>query len=110
SCDIYIEDLDEFEALDCAIFAGGPAGKRLYYSEAYYNEDFSGSGWWNVEFSFSRPWYYYQDGQAVAVSVDEAFLGSVETLEFTFYPREGSTANAFSAIDEVKLEPKVEAP
>ncbi|MBK1882736.1 hypothetical protein JIN85_09940 [Luteolibacter pohnpeiensis] len=109
SCEIYIEDLDKFEYTDCTVYADGPAGLTTYYSEAFFYDQFDDDGWWKLTYSFDRPWYYFNDDdEFVQVADNSTFLHDVRRLEFGFYPREGTTAGAYAALDDVKLEPRLE--
>ena len=107
SVEVYVEDLDEFEYLDCNVYANGPAGLRFYYSQAYYYDDLEGDGWQKLEFSFSRPWFYLENGAFIQVADNTAFLSDVKEVGFSFYPRLGTTFNAYAALDDVKLEPRL---
>ncbi len=110
ACDIFIDNLDEFESVECSVTADGPAGRRIYYSLPYLKEDFDGDGWWTVDFSFDLDWYYLEDDEWTAVVVDEGFLANIGDVGIGFFPEIGSEANSFAAIDNVVLEPRVTAP
>ncbi len=109
-CDAYIDDPEEFDFIDCAIYANGPAGERYYYSTPYYADDFDEAGWWSLRFGFDESWYYLDGDDFVEVAVTEDLLATVEEVGFRFFPRLGTTFDAIAAIDDVLLEPTVEAP
>lgn len=110
ACDIYVGDLSVLAAVDCSVYANGPGGKRYYYSEEFYGEDFSAAGWWSLWFDFNVPWYYYDSVSSRWVEVDARTLEAVEELSFNFYPVEGSAGGTVAGIDDVTLEPTLEAP
>lgn len=110
--DLFIEDLDEFEKVDCGIFTKGPDGvKRWYYSVPYTWADFSGDGWQDyVRFGMEETWTHFDGPEPVTILADEQFLQSVEGVAITFFPVEGSTLNMRVGMDNFVLEPKVIAP
>lgn len=110
--DLFIEDLDEFEKVDCAIFTKGPDGvERWYYSVPYTWADFTADGWQRfVRFGLEETWSYFNGSQNVVVVPDQTFLSSVKSVAITFFPIEGSTLDMRVGIDNFVLEPKVVAP
>jgi hypothetical protein len=106
--DVYIGNLAELEYLECVLFATGPYGQGDYHSPAFFASDFAGSGWTFVNFSFSRPWYYWTGSDWV--QVDPKTLTDIVELWFSFFPKPGSTGNSEVGIDNVTLEPTVVAP
>ncbi|MCX6874606.1 MAG: hypothetical protein NTW21_12490 [Verrucomicrobia bacterium] len=110
ACDLYLEDLATLDFLDCSVYALGPGGatKRYYHSDVFLAEAFSGNGWWSVPFSFDSPWYY-NNGSAW-VPVNAKALTAIEHIDFNFYPVLGSAGGTMVGIDDVTLEPTLEAP
>lgn len=108
SCEVYIGSLADLDVIDCAFYANGPAGKRYYFSESYLREDFTGSGWWPLYFSFDDPWYYWDGTKWVTVSAHA--LSDIETLEITFVPRVGTNSESIVGLDDVTLEAAIMAP
>lgn len=107
---VFINSLQTFSSLDCAIYTTGPAGRRYYYSESFGNSDFSDSGWWSLRFGFDEPWYYYDGTRYIPVTVTNQMLSTIEEVGFWFFPIEGVADAGYAAIDDVRLEPKVVAP
>jgi hypothetical protein len=110
SCDVFIENLTTFDALECSIFGNGPNGRTFYYSRPRLYSDFVGNGWWTVYFPFDEQWFYWDGSKDVGFLPDATFLSAVEEVGITFYPRLGYPANNKAAIDNFVLEPKVVAP
>lgn len=110
--DVFIEDLDEFEEVDCAIFTKGPDGvERWYYSVPYTWQNFSSDGWQrNLRFGMEEGWSYYNGSKNITVVPDATFLSSIKHVAVTFFPAEGSTLNARAGIDNFVLEPKLLVP
>ena len=106
-CDIEIASLADFDFVDCAVLATGSAGKTYYYSENFSAEDFTEAGWWILEFSFGAEWFYFDGEKYVPVEVTPGLLASIEEVGFRFFPKEGTTAEIFAAVDNVKLVPTV---
>lgn len=111
ACDIFIEDRQEFDSVDCGIFTKGADGmERWYYSSPFFREDFTGDGWWEIAFRLDQQWYYRNGNQKIWVTPGQAFLSSVKEVTITFFPKIGSTAFSVAAIDNFVLEPKVTPP
>lgn len=110
--DLFIEDLDEFEKVDCGIFTKGPDGvKRWYYSVPYTWADFSADGWQEfVRFGMEETWTHFDGPEPVTILADEQFLRSVEGVAITFFPVEDSTLNMRVGMDNFVLEPKITLP
>jgi len=110
--DLFIEDLDEFEKVDCGIFTKGPDGvKRWYYSVPYTWADFSADGWQEfVRFGMEETWTHFDGPTPVTILADEQFLRSVEGVAITFFPVEDSTLSMRVGVDNFVLEPKVTPP
>jgi len=110
ACEVFIEDLTEFEAVECSVSADGPAGRRIYHSRPLPAALFSGNGWHQVEFDFGEDWFYQNDDGWQPVTVNAAFLTTIGDVGITFLPLPGSLANSLAAIDNVILAPHVTAP
>lgn len=112
TADLFIEDLDEFEKVDCGILTKGPDGvQRWYYSVPYTWADFSADGWQRlVRFGMEETWTHFDGPTPVTILADETFLKSVKGVSITFFPVEGSTMNLRVGLDNFVLEPKVVAP
>lgn len=108
-CDVYIEDVDTFDALECSIYGNGPAGVRFYYSRPRLYSDFSADGWSPVRFRFDEQWFYWDGTKDIGFVPDTTFLSDIREVGITFYPSLGSNGNE-SRIDNFILEPKVIAP
>lgn len=110
--DLFIEDLDEFEKVDCAILTRGPDGvERWYYSVPYTWSDFSADGWQRfVRFGMEETWSYFNGTTNVTVIPDANFLSSVKSVAITFFPVEGSTLDMRVGMDNFVLEPKLTPP
>lgn len=108
--DVFIDSIQALDYIDCAIFADGPAGPRYYYSEIYAAEDFDEDGWWILRFDFKDDWFYLGDDGFVGVEVTTEMLASIEEIGFRFFLKSGVTESVYSALDNVKLEPRVVAP
>lgn len=111
-CDVLIDSLEEFDSVDCAIYATGPAGKGYYYSQFYEAADFSEAGWWTLRFAFDEEWFVYDEetDDFEPITVTPGLMATIEEIGFRFYPKEGSTADSFASIDDVRLQPLVESP
>ena len=110
--DLFFEDLEEFEKVDCGLFTKGPDGVyRWYYSEPYRRVDFTADGWHrNVRFGMEETWTHFDGPAPVTVFADDLFLSSVKSVAITFFTVEGSTMDMRVGIDNFVLEPKVIAP
>ncbi len=108
SCDAFIGELAELDAIDCAVYADGPGGKAYYRSDFYFADEFSASGWWTLEFRFDRPWFYHDGNNWVEVNARQ--LTAIEEVEVTFYPVANSAGGSRVGIDNLTLEPTVVAP
>ncbi len=110
ACKVFIENLAEFEAVECGVSADGSAGRRIYHSRQIPASQFSENGWHRVEFSFGEEWFYQDGDEWKAVTVGPEFLASIADVGITFLPLPGSVANSLAAIDDVILEPHVTPP
>ncbi|WP_035615996.1 hypothetical protein [Haloferula sp. BvORR071] len=109
--DILIDSLPDFDGVDCIVYANGPAGERVYYSEVFFDTDFPESGWYSLRFSFTDKWYYINTlGAFTAVSVTPQMLANIEVVGFRFFPKTSATGELVAAIDNIKLEPKLTPP
>lgn len=81
-----------------------------YTSESYYDFDFDGDGWYSLRFGFEEVWYLFDGTTFQPVDLTPQILSDVVEIGFRFFPRPGTTAVLYSAIDDVKLEPLVTAP
>jgi len=107
--DAFIDSPEDLFEVDCGVSATGPAGRRYYYAQAYWGEDFDDAGWWTLEFPFDEEWYYLENNVRVPVAMTPELLASIEEISFGFYPLAGSF-DLEAAIDNVILEPTVTAP
>lgn len=109
--DVLIDSLDDFDFLDCVIYAlDGPGGEGYYYSEVLLDIDFDEGGWWSLRFDFDQDWEYFNGTSYVAAPATPAMLASIEEIGIRFFPKVGITADWIAAIDNVMLEPLVRAP
>ena len=107
-CDVLIGSLAALDYMDCSLLATGPSGRGVYYSETYEAADFDGDGWWSLNYSFGRSWYFWNETEWVSVSPKS--LTGIEQLIFTFVPKVGSAGGSRIGLDNVTLEPTVVAP
>lgn len=111
SCEIFIEELADFEKVDCSVLTKGSDGvERWYYSVPYTEDDFPEAGWWTVRFGMKESWFYFNGTATVPVIPDATFLASIKEVSMTFFPRLGATVNRKAAIDNFILEPEVTVP
>lgn len=109
--DVLIDSLDDFDFLDCVIYASdGPGGEGYYYSEMFLDIDFDERGWWTLRFGFDEDWEYFDGTSYIAAPATPAMLASIEEIGIRFVPKAGTTEDWIAAIDNVKLEPLVRAP
>ena len=111
SCDIFIEELDDFDQVDCSVLTKGADGvERWYYSLPYTRSDFTGDGWWVVRFGLNERWSFFNGAADVTVIPDAVFLASIKEVSVTFFPRVGAMVERKAAIDDFILEPGVTPP
>lgn len=109
--EVYIDAIEEFGELDCAVYTTGPAGTTFYFSVSYYDTDLEESGWHSLRFGFfDQPWYFFNGTSYVPVQVTQQFLSSIQEIGFRFFPRAGTTVDSLAALDNVMLEPLVPTP
>lgn len=108
--DVWIDSLEDFDQLDCALLTNGPAGWQYYYSDSFWDSDFSEAGWWTLTFNLAATWHYVDNNEWITVEMQPEHFKEVEEIGFRFFPREGTTAEIFAGIDEVSLDPLVKAP
>lgn len=108
AADVYIEDLATLDYVECRLLADGPSGRRDYHSAAFFQADFDDGGWWSLYFGFEWPWFSYEDGKWV--EVDATTLTNVGEIQFAFVPVVGSVGGSEVGLDDVTLEPTLEAP
>jgi hypothetical protein len=109
--ELYVDAIEEFDQIDCAIYTTGPAGTTYYFSISYYDTDLGGAGWHTLRFGFfDQPWFFFNGTSYVQAPVTEQFLSTIQEIGFRFIPREGTTVNSLAALDNVMLEPRVPTP
>ncbi len=107
---IFIESLEHFDAVDCAVETNGPAGVRFYYSDAFFDSDFDEAGWWTLTFPLDDGWSFFDDDGFVPVTPTPDMFQNVTDIGFRFFLKPGVTEPVFSAITNVQLVPTVVAP
>lgn len=107
--EVFIDSLEDSGELDCVVFANGPAGWQYYTSALLFAADFPDPGWWELTFDLNTTWYYFEETW-IAVEMTPDDFQEVEEIGFRFFPRPGTTAEIYAAIDSVRLEPLVKAP
>lgn len=108
ACDVFIGSLADLDFVDCALFATGPDGTGFHFSPKFYAEGFSGDGWRSLHFSFDELWDFWTGTEWV--TVDPRTLTNIEQLEIAFTPRSGIVGGSEVGLDDVTLEPTLEAP
>jgi hypothetical protein len=108
--DVLIDSLPDFSDVECVVLASGPAGRTHYFSPSYYDFDFATEGWYSLRFAFDEPWFFFNGTSFQAVPVTPGLLASIEEIGFRFWPKAGAMDGVAAAIDDVKLEPRVESP
>jgi hypothetical protein len=109
--DVLIDSVVDFDQIDCAIgVLNAEDESEYYYSNSFYDDDFGGDGWYSLRFGFEETWYQFNGTNWVPVELTPEILSNVFEVGFRFFPKAGITGPVVAAIDDVKLEPLVEAP
>lgn len=110
--EVYIEDPDQLNFIDMVVRVEGPDGPVDYYSDIWLGTDFEEPGWFFIRSPLDAGWYQL-DGETndwEPVEISSATWNSVIEIGVTFHPESDAEESIFAAIDQVILEPTVEAP
>lgn len=109
--DVYVDDPDHLDFIDIVIQVNGPGGPRDYYKEVALGEDFEEAGWYTVRSALDGIWWAADSGNEwSAFQASSATWDSISEIGVILYPDSDADGPFFAAIDDIILEPRVEAP
>lgn len=106
---VYLEDPTRVDQLDFAIRSEVGGGDRYYFTESFFGDEFSGPGWYPMEFWLDDVWFYWDDDW-VEVALTPLILSNITEIAISFYPVEGNAAETVVGIDDVWLKHRLNAP
>ncbi len=104
-------DPAEIDFIDLAVYSDGPRGPGYYYSLTYQPDDLGElPDWYELNFTFEEDWFYFRNGQPIALTPDRKFLASIEEIGIRVLPASGVPETSYVGLDDLILVPTVEGP